>query len=64
MGKAEALCRLADDCRKLVHRELGLKQRMLLWLAADAWTVEITEDIKREHLAKAEQQPAPRQRLH
>jgi hypothetical protein len=57
MGKAEALHRLADDCRKLVHRELGLKQRLLLWIAADAWTVEITEDSK-------EQQPAPRKRLH
>jgi hypothetical protein len=53
MGKAEIYRKLADDCRKLAHRELSLTQRILLWLAVDAWPVEVAEHSEAEQSAEA-----------
>jgi hypothetical protein len=46
MGKAET-CRKLAHRRKLGNQELSLRQRVMLWLAVDAWIVD--EPGEREH---------------
>jgi hypothetical protein len=36
---AEAYRKLANDCRVLAHRELNIRQLVMLWMAVDAWEV-------------------------
>jgi hypothetical protein len=36
---AETYRKLANDCRVLAHRELNMRQLVMLWMAVGAWEV-------------------------
>ena len=53
MEKAAAYRRLASHCRTLADAEPNVGQRVMLWMAMDAWTVlaEVTGNHRRDALA-------------